>query len=223
MTAVLLLFGAAAHGSILEVCDGCTYTSLDGALTAAVDGDELAVAAGAWTVSAPIATSIRVVGAGPRQTLLVPADGAETVLELSEGVTVELVDLAVDGQHRARGIDASAAELTATRVLVRHGSAGDGGGLRAHDSTVCLRDCEFRHNAAEDGKGGHVYAAGTELAVQGGRFESGYARQGAGFAIEGPADEILFEEIRASNHYGSAGTGLWIQGGEHGNISSIRV
>lgn len=70
---VYLLWGVEARAATLDVCpSGCSYATIQGAVTAAAAGDTITIAAGTYTLTAQILINkpLTIIGAGEDQTII---------------------------------------------------------------------------------------------------------------------------------------------------------
>ncbi|MHB8856802.1 MAG: hypothetical protein ACYC6K_09315 [Bellilinea sp.] len=107
-----LLFAAAPDDNVSaltrDVCSGCTYTTIQAAVTAAVAGDTINVAAGTYIEAGQIVINknLSIVGADRATTIVKPAGDAVgagdsgSFILVSDGVTLNLSGVTIDGTGR---------------------------------------------------------------------------------------------------------------------------
>ena len=126
-------------GTTRDVCPaGCTYTTIQQALDAASDGDEILVGPGTYT-----STSDNVVNTLGKNVWLHSTHGPEQTI--------------IDGQGLRRGIltnSGESSQMVIKGFTIQNGNAEHGGGMRCYwDSQPTLKNCVFRNNVAVYGGG----------------------------------------------------------------------
>ena len=138
IVATLALAGTSLAATINVPDD---YPTIQEAVNAAVDGDEIVVEPGTYT------------GTGDEVVII---NGKDVTLRSSKGADVTIID----GENERRGISCIGGDCVIEGFSVTNGHTGsDGGGL--HLASHCypvLRSCKVWSNTAEGGLGGGVYA-----------------------------------------------------------------
>ena len=150
------------------------YGSLQSTVNAAVDGDTVAIAAGTYTVAAPIQLGTRritVQGAGPKATTLIATGGEIFRLNpVTSANTLAIVGMTLRGGNS-------------------FGDPGKGGAITSlapysYNSTAtwCVLDCRFVDNAAA--RGAAIYAEGGQPRIERCTFEDNdFIAQGHGGVV----------------------------------------
>ena len=197
VAAVTLLTATGATSARLTVCTtGCQYTTIAAALAAANDGDTITVGPGTYSGEFTIGVSVRLVGAGPRDTKIVgrgvnQSSPGPAVVTIASGTTVSISQVKVTrgfSQFFGGGIDNSGS-LTLRDALVDDNFAATGGGIYNH---VGASATVFRSTISDNiggsienpaGAGGGIFNEGT-IALQHTRLvgngSGGDAGSGAG-------------------------------------------
>jgi parallel beta-helix repeat protein len=126
-------------GTTRDVCPaGCAYTTIQQAIDAASDWDEILVGPGTYT-----STSDNVVHTLGKNVWLHSSHGPEQTI--------------IDGQGLRRGIICNSGEtrqMVIEGFTIQNGNAEHGGGMRCYwDSQPTLKNCVFRNNVAVYGGG----------------------------------------------------------------------
>ncbi len=166
----LLVCGVTTAATITVAADGSgDYTTIQAAVNAATDGDEILVAPGTYTSSdyyvvnmkgKPI--TIRATGT-PEETILdgedarhvvrcVNGEGPDTIIE---GFTIT----GGSGHYDGGCISCDSSSPTITGCTITGGSAYDGGGIYCWGSSPTITDCTISDNTA--GSGGGIYCTSS--------------------------------------------------------------
>jgi len=165
-------FGVSALGEVIHVPDD--YATIQEAVDAAVDGDEIVVGPGVYT--------------GVDDLPVVDMLGKAVWLHSSGGAEVTFID----GEGVRRGIYCSNYETKETRIegfTVQHGWSGWGGGMCIFESSPTLTNCVFKENSAEhDGGGLEIYVRSnpTIIACTFENNTSGFSGGGVWNSISNP-------------------------------------
>ncbi len=183
---MLLGFGlhAVAAAATLQVGPTRTYTQIQDAIDAAVDGDLIQIDAGMYNEALDVAVNVHLLGAGSLTTI-VDADVGQDVVNVSRGADVVVTGLALRGGRRGVRVDSATLALDAVEVGPNTG-ANDGGGLSATDAVVVVDGSRFVGNAAT-GRGGALYATQSSVTLRDSRFEGNAAPRGGGLFVSGGA------------------------------------
>ncbi|MCB9762498.1 MAG: hypothetical protein H6739_22055 [Alphaproteobacteria bacterium] len=168
-----LLLAPPALAATLTVGPSGDHATVQEAVDAASDGDELRIEAGTFEERVDIGKDLTLIGAGAG-TVLTSTDVVVVIAE----ATVVLQDLTVTAAGE-RGVSASDADLTLTRVAVG-GASGDrsGGGIYLYEGALTIADSSFADADVGTGDGGHVAAFLADVTVTDTSFSSGVAQKG---------------------------------------------
>ncbi|MEQ1569554.1 MAG: hypothetical protein ABMA64_28210, partial [Myxococcota bacterium] len=131
------------------------------AVASAAPGDVVTLAPGVYTEHVTVAIDLEIHG-GPGVSWV--AVGEDPLLTVS-GATVVVRDVVFEG---GGGLEVMGGALEVVRCTVRNAEGADGGGVRAEDAELVLRDARFEDNAA--GRGAHVYVEGGSLTIERGSY-----------------------------------------------------
>ncbi|MEE2681318.1 MAG: hypothetical protein VX641_02990 [Planctomycetota bacterium] len=157
------------------------HDTIDAALLAANNGDEIRVSAGIYneTIDLRGFSTLSLTGAGARSTLLRPGTGGPVVL--IEGGSIQLTSLAVQNGSPGIQMEGGLLQLTDSRLADNVGVSGAGLMLGPGGSAF-LQDVEFDSNAATGDGGAINVGNGGSLVVSNGTFNANLA-DGTGGAI----------------------------------------
>jgi hypothetical protein len=151
---VLALMGAGqAAAASLRVCSNANkcYTSIQGAIDAASEGDKVMIAAGTYQGSLSIGKSLTLHGAGASETTITQA-GSESVITIDSGVSVTIKGVTVTrGYALTCTIPPGGSPLDAI-------ASGAGGGIN-NSGTLTLAESAVHRNRGW--LGGGIYNAGA--------------------------------------------------------------
>jgi|GEM_PF-1979759 len=170
IVAVSLVAGSTAQGAMRDVCkSGCTFTSIQSAIVAALAGDTVRVHDGIYvesidflgkaiavrSVNGPAATTIDAAGKG-RVVNFASGEGPGSVLD---GFTLTNGTADTGG-----GISCVSSSPVITNCIVSGNSADYGGGIYCQLSSPAITGCTITHNvAAVSGGGIHAYDTSTPV------------------------------------------------------------
>jgi hypothetical protein len=151
---VLALMGAGqAAAASLRVCSDASkcYTSIQGAIDAASEGDRVMIAAGTYQGSLSVGKSLTLHGAGASDTTITQA-GSESVITIDSGVSVTIKGVTVTGGYALTcTIPLGGSPLDAI-------ASGAGGGIN-NSGTLTLAESAVHRNRGW--LGGGIYNAGA--------------------------------------------------------------
>jgi len=176
-----ILAETAAYAATLEVGADATYTTIQDAVDAAVDGDTLVLAAEEFSEKVVVSgINLTIVGAGQTETI---------------------VD--TDGESAAWSVYGGALEVQDVGFV---GNGGDSGGAiyATNGSLLTFLSCIFEENDATNG--GAIYLdGGATMAASGSYFWSNYAEESGGAVYAtGVGDSLSFDECEFDDN--TAGT-----------------
>lgn len=152
---------SASLGRVLTA--GCAgYTTIQGALDAAVDGDVVEVCAGTWSERLTIAgKDLTLRSIGGAAATIVDAQTLGRALRVSGGAVVTVEGFTFRNGHGGAGgnVWCDAATLDLVDSVLHDGVATTGGGLHAGDCDGSVRGTTFHDNVA-DWRGGGAYVLG---------------------------------------------------------------
>ncbi len=158
-----------AQAATLSVCPSgppsCGYAHIQDAVNAAFPGDTISVAAGTYTETVSISTSLTLAGAGASSTVI---DGNQsgTVVTVNAGATVAITGVAIQGGDinstiAGGGLFIAGGTVALTNSTVISNSAYFGGGIYIAGGAVTLTNSTVISNSDTDGNGAGIYNAGT--------------------------------------------------------------
>ncbi|NIN66546.1 MAG: hypothetical protein GTO63_18040 [Anaerolineae bacterium] len=215
----LLLLQATTSWALgtLDVCQGCTYETIQEAIDAADPGDRIRVAQGVYTENLVITKSLVLEG------------GYE-----ASGWTrdIELYETMVDGDRSGSAICVTdAATVTIDGFTITGGQAERGGGIYVVDSTALITGNKVFSNTGQD-FGGGIYAMGSGVTIQQNEIvgnnsgivptyslECGY---GGGIAILGDSVFTAAGNYVGDNRMLRGGGGVYISS-SHGNLINNEI
>jgi Right handed beta helix region len=168
----LCLVGTAGFttAGILTVCpSGCTSTTIQGAVTAAIPGDTIQILSSSPHTEGDIFLN---------KDLVIEGFGISTTIvqaATSSGTASTPVFVVVNG-----------AEVSMTSLTIRNGGATDGGGVQVVDGSLALTGVDVSFNVANSGGGINVEANGS-VRLTDSRVFSNTAYNGGGLYVLGSA------------------------------------
>lgn len=153
--------------AVLQVCpSGCLFTTIQGALAAASNGDEIDIAAGTYSGGFTITQNVNLVGAGAAATII---NGGAPVVTIAQGVLASIADLTVTGGNYSfsgGGIANLGGSLTVLRSIIRNNHADqEGGGIQSvPGGHLYLESSAIVDNTAGGGGGG-IASFGALLSI----------------------------------------------------------
>jgi hypothetical protein len=208
---------ASAANALITVCPSgppvCQYASIQDALNASVDGDQIVVAAGTYNGGLTIATSVMLLGAGPGQTII---NGGAPVVTVLSGTSVKVRGVTITGgvfsPARAGGIR-SDGTLTLEDAAVTGNTGLGGGGVGGiySNGTLILNRSAVDENTGNDAGG--ILNAGGVLTLNGSEIGYNHASGGAGIKNEGGALRVTDSTIRGNFADNFSGGGIANYGG----------
>jgi hypothetical protein len=192
-----LVLAGVASGATLTVCSsGCQFTTIADALSAASNGDTIAVGPGTYEGGFTISVSISLVGAGSSMTTISGGGPVVTIASLTSA--------------------------TISGVTISDGSAFVGGGIE-NDGTLVLTDSVVNGNTASGGGGGIVNSPGQTLTITNttvsDNIVSGF---GEGGGINNFFGTLTLTDSTVSNNTAPSGGGILNNGPLTVNNSTIR-
>ena len=240
----VLAFARFSSAETLDVCPrGCTFATIQDAINAAVDGDEVVVASGTYLeVLDLLGKAITVRGAPPPgETIIVtPLDFGSVVRCVNgEGSDTRLIDLTITG--------GSGEPVATWSIMVGGGllcwqssptlidcrfvanTANTGAGVFSLGGTPSFTNCTFEDNHAPDGFGGGLFSQEGTMSLVGCTFTGNTGGVGGGAysrAPSGDAYEIrdcLFEDNHAVNEAYGFGGGFNHAGGQLNAVDCVFI
>lgn len=196
-----LLLGPVAAAATLQVGPTRTYTTVQAAVDAASDGDEILVDAGTYAESVDLAgRDVDLIGvSGASATTLAPPSGQPALeLEDHESGLIEGFTLAPDA---ARGVEIVGGSPTLRDLLIVGASpSGDGGGLRIEDATPWLDGVDIIDPTAVRGAG--LYALNSAVTLDEVTINGGDATWGGGvFVLDSTLDATGLTLVGTTSAY----------------------
>ena len=185
-----------AHAETLHVCtDGCEFTSIQTAIDAASNGDEIVVAAGTWMEAIDLegkATTLRGAPVPGGTTIETPLDyGTVVRCSSGEGADTVLVDLTITGGSGESvgswsipvggGMVCDQTSPTLINCRFVHNNAQSGGGVFVLEGSPTFSGCTFENNHAYDGFAGGLYNYLGVTNLVGCTFKGNTSGGGGGF------------------------------------------
>jgi len=182
-----LWFATPAAAATLDVGPGRTYATLVSALDASADGDTLEVYAGTYAGNYNLTKDVDIVAMGAA----VVAGTNATLLTIDNAdVTITGVDFEASGGRALRVVGGT---LTLEDADVSGNTNGiEGAAIRVENGTLHVIDCTMDDNRADDQKGGHIYANGATVTIEGSTLDNG--RSGSGGAIRAEGTDLTIED-----------------------------
>ena len=179
---ILLLLSAPGLSATLTVGSG-GYATISAAVSAAADGDTLAIDAGTYAECVSLAgKDLTLQGAGAGSTLLTGDGSCDVALAMDLGETATVADLTLDNPA-GQGFTVQGGTVVLSNVTVQNG--GDpmlrGGGGSVTDADLTLDGCTFQDNQAQ--VGGHLAATGSHLAISNSTFSGGSSLYGGALYV----------------------------------------
>jgi predicted outer membrane repeat protein len=206
-----LLGPSAASAATLDVCGTCTYTTINGALSAAASGDTIKVAAGTYNEQVVLGKNVSIVGAGSGSTTITttsnpPLHVAGTTAAALSGFTIE----PVDAYDQAITVAAAAVDLTDVVVTDVSGSSNGQCVAISGASDVAMTDVTLTNCDTTWGYGGAIYVSASSLSLTSSSVSSSYAYQGAAiYATTGAAVTITDSTLSSNEAYDTGGA-VWL-------------
>ncbi len=194
---------ATANAAIINV--PADHPTLQGAINAAVDGDEIIVQPGTYSENVnTLGKRIIIRSVGPLDpdvvdATIINAQGSGTVVTCNTGeqIDTEIVGLTLQG-----------------------GNAFNGGGLQCNGTNPTIRQCHFRNNTSDKGAGAHAFA-GFPRFFQCKFTDNSATGLGGGIYIQDvTANTTVVECVFVNNTATVSGGGLHIQN-VSGNTTSV--
>ncbi len=185
-----------ALAATLTVCpSGCSYTVIQDAVNAAMDGDTVQVGAGTYTQTVTISTSLTLVGAGAGQTII---DGnnytQHAPLVAITGTAGQVTLSGLTLQHGLGGglLNNGQAGLEAARVVSSaivanvnfRGGIGNGGGIDNEGGALTVISSTVAGNTAASNGGGLENGGAARLALVASTVSGNTAPSGVGGGID---------------------------------------
>lgn len=114
----------------------------------------------------------------------------------------------ISGQSNSRHLSITESNVTISDVEFSKGLSSAGGSIDARDSSLTLQDVSFRYNTAENsGRGGAIFAYGSDLTINGGAFDGNRTESGSGGALALFESTATFDDVALTENvaYGSGG------------------
>ena len=225
---VVCLTASDLYSGTLEVCPtGCAYSTIQDAVAAASNGDEIVVAPGTYTstqdghvVNMPdqavtlrssdptnpsVVNSTIIDGQNARRGLY--CDSTTSTNTIIEGFTF------VNGLGNSDGggmlLDAS---ITVRNCVFQNNSAGyAGGGLRISNCSASIEQCEFRNNTAVWGGGMSIAGAEANPSVADCRFVANQSQEGGcGGAVSAWLCNAVFDRCIFEDNLSNCGAAIFM-------------
>jgi hypothetical protein len=210
MLGAALLAPVPSPAATLDVdpLDPTAYATIGDAISAASDGDTVAVAAGTYEECLDTGgRSLTLLGAGSASTTLDASGLCGDALRVVSGETVSASGFTVTNRG-GRGVNLYFSALTLEDVtLADSGAPGAyGGAVYTYGGTLRLTDSEVRDNQADYGGGIYLYAY-TTLEVSGATFSGNEARYGGGGLYSNYDSYMTLSEVTFSGNVSAEGAG----------------
>jgi parallel beta-helix repeat protein len=161
----IVSYGVLAQAATLDVCpSGCTYSSIQDAIDAAVDGDTVLVDDGTYTENINfLGKAITVISVnGPESTIIDGnASGSVVTFDSGEGTNSVLSGFTICNgvADNGGGIYCDNSSPTITNCTISGNSAvSEGGGIYCTESSPTITNCTISGNSAD--RGGGIYCYG---------------------------------------------------------------
>ena len=168
------------------------FPTIQYAVDAALDGDEIIVAPGTYTSTADE---------------VVDMQGKEVWLHSSGGAEVTIID----GEGTRRGIYCSNGETSNTIIqgfTITNGYANHGGGMYNDNSSPTLTNCTFTENSSDE-YGGGMYCNGSSPTLTNCTFTNNSADDGGGMVNDNSSNPTLTYCSFTGNTAGYNGGGMY--------------
>ncbi|MCB8978546.1 MAG: hypothetical protein H6657_14080 [Ardenticatenaceae bacterium] len=148
-----LLFVNQLYAGTADICpSGCTYVSIQDAVTNGPENTPLTIAAGTFTENVSISRSVILVGAGSGQTII-DGNAADSVIMISGAVNVSISGVTIRNGD-ASGVDGGGllnegSTVTLSNSVVENNLAPNGAGI-TNDGTMTLNSVTVRNNTADE-------------------------------------------------------------------------
>jgi len=202
-----LLWSGAVHAATLNVGPTRAFTTIQAAVDAASDGDEIVVDGGTYAESVDLAGADLTLRAAGQATLS-PPSGPCVEADEGEEATIEGFTLEPGA---GRGVEVVDGVVTLVDLLVvtPAASSGDGGGVRAEGAVVSLVDVEIVDGSATRGAG--LYAWDSAVTVERLDIVGGEATWGGGvFLLDSTLDGSDLTLTATRSDY--SGGGVYLDG-----------
>ena len=203
--------------------DQAPCKTLSYAVSQAVAGDTISLAAGSYTAASgesfpiAIAKSLTITGTSSTATIIYRTGASKQVFTLSgAGTNVTFEKLTIrsgnDTGVNGGGILAhDISSLTLANVVVRNNSGYNGGGIAMDGGTLTVTDSNFISNTAQV-YGGAIYLTGGTATITGTTFTSNIANRGGAIYNAGASISISNSQINGGNVTAN-GAGIYNAGG----------
>lgn len=198
-------------------------------------GGQLEDLRGDLAASAEERQDLAELGSGEVDLLLLCPGRHTLALDLTEGASLRIVGLGApgevvldgEGERHLLSVDGGA-ELELVRLVLRGGSATEGGALACQDATLRLQEVSLLDNEA--GRGGALHAQRCEVALDDVVLDGNEALgQGAGAWLRDST--LSLDEVRLDDHWGEPESVLyaedsaitWRGGGAEGNEPGLEA
>ena len=175
-----------------DVCPfGCTYSSIQSAINAATNGDEIEVCDGTYVENIDfLGKDITVISRhGPSTTIIDGnRDDAVVTFAIGEGPGAVLSGFTIQngsghytGFTHGGGIYIEGASPTITDCDISSNTAAYGGGIYLDSSSASISRCSIHHNSTSIYNGGGIFCTSSSPSITGCTFDTNYSRRdGAG-------------------------------------------
>lgn len=153
LLAASLMFANQLHAGTADICSsGCTYVSIQDAVTNGPENTPLTIAAETFTENVSISRSVILVGAGAGQTII-DGGAADSVIVVSGAVNVSISGVTIRNGD-ASGVDGGgllneSGTVTLSNSVVENNLAPNGAGI-TNDGTMTLTGVTVRNNTADE-------------------------------------------------------------------------
>lgn len=181
------------------------YSTIQAAVNAASDGDQIKVAQGVYT-----STSLYVVYLTKSITLT----GGYTATNWNQPSPLAQPSV-LDGQLQRGGIfveNTGGGQANFAGLVLKMGAAINGGGLTVLSGTVVLTNSQVISNGLSTTSAGGVYVAGGRVRIEGSTFQGNHGEQSGGVLVEGGAVTIT-QNLFSANISDISGGGVTVAAG----------